>query len=301
MVVSLGRRPRTFPLRRGLYACLVLAVLAAGCGEGAVGAGDVLPAAPLQEEDPGLVHVHGLGVNPSDGDLYVATHFGLWRVRDGTLERVGDAYHDLMGFVVAGADRFLASGHPLLVEQRLPPNLGLIESRDGGRTWRSVSLLGEVDFHALRYAHETVYGWDATSGTFMVSRDGRRWERRSVLRLLDFAVSPDDPDVLVASLQTDAGELVPGRSEDGGRTYAPGARPRAGRLAWSSTERLWSVDTDGVVSRSRDEGRTWTPVGRLDMLPEAFTDTGERLYAAAHGVLLTSADGASWEVFHPGG
>ena len=35
-------------------------------------------------------------------------------------------------------------------EEKLPPFLGLIESRDAGRTWRAVSLQGEADFHVLR-------------------------------------------------------------------------------------------------------------------------------------------------------
>lgn len=287
-------------MSRLVGACLALAVLAGACGDGAVEGGDTLPAMAIpEEEDPGLVHVHGLGVNPADGDLYIATHFGLWRLQGDDVVRVGDAYHDLMGFTVAGPDRFLASGHPLLAEDRLPPHLGLIESDDAGQTWRSVSLLGEVDFHALRFAHDRVYGWDSTSGTFMTSADGRSWERRSEVGLLDFAVSPDDPDVIVASLPGQGG-VGTGRSTDGGRTFGPLPRVGTGRFAWPAADELWMVDVDGVVARSRDEGRTWQETGQLDGLPEAFTHTGERLYAAEHGAILTSTDGARWEIVHPG-
>ncbi|MEX2658296.1 MAG: hypothetical protein WD232_01265, partial [Acidimicrobiales bacterium] len=30
----------------------------------------------------GVSHVHGLGVNPGDGDLYAATHHGVFRIPD---------------------------------------------------------------------------------------------------------------------------------------------------------------------------------------------------------------------------
>jgi hypothetical protein len=37
----------------------------------------------LSAADPGPVHVHGLGVNPADGALFIATHTGLYRVDAG--------------------------------------------------------------------------------------------------------------------------------------------------------------------------------------------------------------------------
>ena len=63
--------------------------------------------------------VHGLGLNPADGDLYTATHFGLFRVAaDGVAERVGESLQDTMGFTVVGPDRFVASGHPDIRDRR---------------------------------------------------------------------------------------------------------------------------------------------------------------------------------------
>lgn len=59
-----------------------------------------------------LGHVHGLGVDPQDGDLYLASHFGVFRVVDGEPERVADRWQDTMGFAVVGSGHFLASGHP---------------------------------------------------------------------------------------------------------------------------------------------------------------------------------------------
>jgi hypothetical protein len=111
--------------------------------------------------DPGPVHVHGLGVNPADGALFIATHTGLYRVEPGErkAERVGGSYQDTMGFTIVGANRFLGSGHPDINEAReenLPSLLGLIESTDEGESWQPISLSGEADFHVLRFAGERV-------------------------------------------------------------------------------------------------------------------------------------------------
>src|SRR5680860_1028304 len=168
--------------------------------------------------DPGAVHVHGLDV--ADGTVFAATHTGLFTVADGQARRVGRHYHDLMGFTIVAPDEFLASGHPDLLTDDLqkpgrPPLLGLVHSNDGGRTWRPLSLLGKVDFHALEVAHGGVYGWDATGGRFMTSEDRVTWQARSTVALSDFVVDPADPAGILAV--TDDGVL---RSDDGGRRYA---------------------------------------------------------------------------------
>jgi photosystem II stability/assembly factor-like uncharacterized protein len=246
------------------------------------------------------VHVHGLGVNPADGQVHVATHFGLWRL-DGPsqAERVGDYFYDLMGFTVVDEDYFLASGHPLLTDD-LPPLLGLVESSDAGQTWRSVSLLGEADFHALRVAHEAVWGWNSSDGALLASDDGRDWERRStVSSLLDFVVDPDDPERLVAAVAAGLDDAGLQRSGDGGRTWDPVEGPALARLAWQTPDRLWGVAMDGTVWCSRDGGDTWNETGTVDGAPEAFADAGDRLLVAAGGAVAQSLDGgATWDRLH---
>src|SRR6266540_3629710 len=150
---------------------------------------------PTPGFDPGPVHVHGLGINPADGALFVATHTGLFRAPKGqpSAERVGRSEQDTMGFTVVGPNHFLGSGHPAPGEDRLPL-LGLIESRDGGKTWRSVSLLGEADFHVLHAAKGEVYGFDAANGRLLTSGDGGgSWaERTAPEPLIDLAADPTD-------------------------------------------------------------------------------------------------------------
>ncbi|MBW3556527.1 MAG: exo-alpha-sialidase [Actinobacteria bacterium] len=252
----------------------------------------------------GLAHVHGLGINPADGELHAATHYGVFRVpADGKAERVGKLVQDTMGFTVVGPDHFLGSGHPDINDRTLrrpgrPPLLGLIESTDGGRSWRSVSLLGEADFHSLAAAHGNVYGYDSTGGRFMVSPDGEQWETRSRVAVADFAVDPADPDHIVASTQQGLAE-----SGDGGRRWEPMDGPRLAFLSWGAEQGLWGVSPAGETYR-RLEGR-WEPREALAGEPQALLVTGDELYAATSSgdgtaVYVSSDGGRSWRLHYAG-
>jgi DNA-binding beta-propeller fold protein YncE len=54
---------------------------------------------PKPPSSPGsaLSHVHGMAVNPADGQLYVATHHGVVRVSDTEAVPVGESRQDTMG------------------------------------------------------------------------------------------------------------------------------------------------------------------------------------------------------------
>jgi hypothetical protein len=291
--MSLGRARRV----AGLCLGVGLLLLVACAGEEEQATSDMaLPVVEL-EEDPGIAHVHGLGINPADGRLYVATHFGLWRVdEDGQPERVGDHYLDLMGFTVLGDDHFVASGHPPRTEE-LPTHLGLIETTDAGESWEPVSLFGQADFHVLRHVHDQIVGWDTISGQLLVSDDGQQWEPRGEHAIFDVVVDPEDPERLVATtgLRPDVLDLA--RSDDGGGRWSEVDAPELTRLAWERQERLVGVGPDGQVHHGRDGGERWEPVGDVGGLPEALLDTGERLYVAADGALQVSEDdGETWQV-----
>lgn len=276
-------------LRRAwLLAVAALAVLVvAGCGNGEEG-GDTAT----------IEHIHGLGIDPGDGALLIATHEGLFRAPDGERRpsRVGDSRQDLMGFTVVGPRRYLASGHPAPDQPELPPLIGLIESRDGGESWEQVSLAGEADFHILRAAGERIYGFNSADGALMASDDGGRgWQRRSPPGpLLDLAVDPRDPRRLVA-----AGEQGLSVSTDAGARWKPLARAAPGLLAWGGPRLLYRIDAQGAVGRSEDGGRRWREgIGSIGAQPVAFAASGAVLYAGLpDGTVKSSADaGASWSV-----
>lgn len=274
-------------LRRS-FTGLAVAVLLSACAAGNQ---------PAPQQDPGVVHIHALALDPIDErGLYVATHTGLFHIdAAGTAQRVGEHYHDLMGFTVAGPGDFIASGHPDLQTDQLrapgkPPLLGLVQSTDGGANWQPVSLLGEVDFHSLEIAHGRVYGYDSTGQAFMVSSDRATWEERSSLALVDFAVSPDDPNLVVASTPND---LI--RSSDGGRTWQPVPDAPAAILDWSPSG-LYSVTGNGTVAMSTDAGATWQSRGAIGGSPEALLAHDDLLLAAAadRGIVESRDGGRTW-------
>jgi hypothetical protein len=241
-------------------------------------------------------HVHGLGVNPTDGVLYAATHNGVFRLpADGPASRVGDGQQDTMGFTVTGPNHFLASGHPAHGRGG-PAHLGLIESTDAGVTWQTLSLQGGADFHALRYRHDVVYGYNSTSATLMVSGDRAGWETRATMALRDFAVSPSSPDILLATTPTG---LV--RSADGGRTWASAAASSVLLLDWERKENLWGVTAAGEVLRSVDGGTTWARTGQVAGAPTAFVVNGDDLYVSVNerGIFHSRDAGTTWTKLHP--
>ncbi|MEK6276376.1 MAG: F510_1955 family glycosylhydrolase [Actinomycetota bacterium] len=250
--------------------------------------------------DPGPIHVHGLGINPADGSLFIATHTGLWRTAAGETkaDRVGNHQQDTMGFTIIGADRFLGSGHPDQQQYRdegLPPLLGLIESTDGGDSWQPISLLGEADFHVLRSKGSRVYGFDSTNERLMFSRDaGRTWtERRPPAPLVDMAVNPSNPAHLIAS-----GEGGLWKSANEGRAWTFGGGG-IGLLAWPVPERLYLVTTAGEVRMSPNGGKRWTTVGDVGgEAPALLAQTDRELYVALHdGTIKRSPDGGrTWSI-----
>ncbi|MFJ3620668.1 F510_1955 family glycosylhydrolase [Streptomyces iakyrus] len=229
-------------------------------------------------------HIHGLGLDPTDQRLYVATHEGVYTPdAKGEPELVGDSKDDFMGFTVAGAKTFYASGHPTS-----GGNKGLIKSDDAGKTWKSLSLSGESDFHALDFAHGTVYGYDSTNGLVRTTKDGVSWKDGARLEALDIAVSPQNPGLVLA---TTADGVA--RSADGGRTFAKGEKPVMAFLSWAAKDALYGIDTSGGVHRSSDGGSTWKKVATVPGgQPQALTAIGaERILAATQTGVYESKDG----------
>lgn len=276
-------------LLRTLVLTAVVTLAATGCG-----GKKIVASSP---EDPGLLHVHGLGVDPGDGSLYLATHTGLFRSAQGEKRatRVGDSFQDTMGFTVSGPGRFLGSGHPD-ARTGQPPLLGLIESTDAGNSWHPVSLSGKADLHVLRTAGTSVVGYDGITNRLL--RFGEKSAATTELStpkgtLVDFAVDPADERQYLAS--TGTGLF---RSRNGGRSWSQVDRRRAGLLVFRGPGKALLVRGDGVVEQSTSGGRSWKAVGSIDGAPAALSAHKSDVFVAMQdGPILQSSDGgATWTV-----
>ena len=280
--------------------------------------GDATVGAQPQTASPEVHHIHGLAVDRHDPDvLYVATHTGLVRVRpNGVLEWVGSHRFDLMGFTAhpRETDVIYASGHPDVATYRQQGigNLGLLVSRDGGRTWQTVAFKGEADFHALAYSARnggTLYGWSVAgqTGLYRISATswmGERLPAPGLANVLSLAASPDADGSLLAG--TKAGLMV---SRNGGDTWSPVAAIPADVLVTaiayhaSDSRQVYAyvARSDRGLMRSRDGGATWestsfagdarTPVVAIAVGP------GENVaLATTDSTVLRSRDaGRSWQ------
>jgi photosystem II stability/assembly factor-like uncharacterized protein len=206
------------------------------------------------------------------------------------LERVGTSRQDTMGFTVVSRNTFLGSGHADPRQGGKEP-LGLIVSDDAGRSWRPLSLGGQVDLHIIRVGNRLTYGVDAISGSLLVSDDSASsWSVGQPPKpLLDLAVDPDDERHLLG-----AAEDGLYRSRDRGSRWQPIRKAPTGVLAWSRTgsRGLYVAAPDGALHRSDDAGGKWRRIGKLSGRPAALTAHQNEIYVALEdGTVEVSRDG----------
>ena len=275
-------------LRLAATSSIVLLALT-GCG------GDKKSAPPNSAEtDPGIVHAHGLGVDPADGAVFIATHTGLFRSPEGEDEarRVGESFQDTMGFTVTGPGRFLGSGHPDAQSDK-PPMLGLMQSEDAGKSWTSVALEGVADFHVLRAAGRDVIGYDSIGNRLLRMTMSGKAIKLTKPRgtVIDPVVNPDNARHYVTA--TDSGIY---ESLNAGGRWSRLDRRRTGLLAYLEAGGLTLVRGDGVVEQFASGG-DWRQVGQVQGRPGALASHGDTLYLAVQeGPVLQSTDGGrSWQ------
>lgn len=248
-------------------------------------------AADGASDDNAVGHIHGLGIDPADDSLYVATHTGLFHIDDaGDPARVADRWQDTMAFTVVGPGHFLGSGHPDLTDD-LPPHLGLIESTDAGESWTPLALQGEADFHILEPAGDVLYAYESTSRRLLRTEDRKQFEEVLTGDLISVAAT-EEPDQLFAT--TGQGQLIGIDASTGQTRELDG--PVTVYLDTTAEGGLVGIDPDGVVQVSDDAGKTWQEAGSIGGLPAAFTITEQGWYAAtAEEAYRSSDNGHTWK------
>jgi hypothetical protein len=232
---------------------------------------------------PDWGHVHNLYLS---GDVvYIGSHEGFWKQEVGQEPLLlSQPTFDVMG--LAGTNqRWLASGHPG-PDMDAPSDLGLIESIDGGVTWQSVSLLGEVDFHRLVSVADFVLGVSALDNSLLRSTDGgQTWQDLGTSSIFDLAINPKNPDNIFAT--TANGAIA---SLDGGITFTPVTTPiPLLLLAWSQ-EGLYAASVDGQVLYSTDNGENWTSRGSLGGPPVDLAADAGNVVGVVNDSVLGSND-----------
>jgi hypothetical protein len=157
---------------------------------------------------------------------------------------------------------------------------GVLRSDDQGQTWRTVGLERMVvkSLAASRLESGVVYAGTRPALVFASRDKGATWSELQAFRRIPWrwlwrspaekpyvayvqaiALSPTDPDVIVAGIE--AGAVV--LSEDAGRTWSrhrPGALRDCHTLAFHATDGNWIYEGGGTghgFAFSRDAGRTW--------------------------------------------
>lgn len=270
--------------RTRVAAATALALALASCGQ----SGE-----PVQGGDPGVGHVHGVGVDPADNSLYLAGHYGLFKVTSpDTVQRVAGRVQDHMGFTVIGPKTFLASGHPGEADTSSPPHLGLIRTTDAGSTWQTVSERGVADFHSLQRAGATLYAYDSQTRRVRASEDaGATWRQGAEEEVIDLAANAARPERVYAA--TPSGLRV---SENGGMDFEPVKNaPLLGQVEAPESGVLVGTDVDNQVQVSVDDGKSWKAAGRLPAPVAAFTavDRQRLLAATEDGTTHESTNGGA--------
>lgn len=170
-----------------------------------------------------LTHIHGLSWSADGARLYIPSHQGVAVYQEGSWSKAPGPEHDYMGFS-ATRKRFYSSGHPAAGSGLVNP-FGLIRSDDDGKSWKTLGLEGEADFHLLATGFDTdaVYLFNQgvnsrmkSAGLYYTLNEGFIWKKAAGRGLpgrpASLAVHPSDAKVVAVGtrdglfLSKDSGE-----------------------------------------------------------------------------------------------
>lgn len=254
------------------------------------------------------IHVHGLGIDPSDRDtLYIATHGDFYKsVNAGPPVKVDKKRADYMAFNAPYSEGtpLYASGHP-----STGGNMGLVKSTDGGQTWETVATILEppVDFHAMAIGKsdpQIIIGFDSGGrGLFKTIDAGMTWKKMEPPEYVSaLAISTNDSDLIFAG--TGNGVFV---SIDGANTWRQLEQHKGSlvhAMTFDENNVIYaSIDRFGFL-RSPDLGQNWQKINTPDLTITSIAIDAQNniLYVAGYSpegfqeVHFSNDDGHAWNL-----
>ena len=241
------------------------------------------PAVGFAASYDSVSHIHGVKVFGKE--ILMPTHEGLYRYRAAnSMQILPGPIFDVMGLGIYGTTLY-ASGHPGERSKFAQP-IGLISSSDGGKSWKQISLKGQVDFHMLEVSKFDMYGMDSGSGQLMHSGDrGKSWKRLGANKYSDIAPLDTKKGAAYALLE---GSLV--QTGDGFATTVA----IKSRMKWGSIEavgpRIYGAFAKDIY-RSIDGAKSWKKIATLPDAISSISVNSEIFAAVAGGAIFISRDG----------
>jgi photosystem II stability/assembly factor-like uncharacterized protein len=216
--------------------------------------------------------------------VLVLTHEGLFElVSKSEMKLVGKDKFDVMGFTSLGKI-LVASGHPSQ-GSKMPNPIGLVKSLDGGSTWKTVSLIGKVDFHSLEGAGSDLYGADSQTGNLMYSADsGKSWRSLGTNIFTDIAVSPNMPAMAIAINNS---ELLLTKNAFKSTTKIKNAL-KFSQIEWRNSG-LYALSGSSLY-KSTDSGKTWTKLSTFKGVTGILSASDQLMLVTVGSDIYTSSN-----------
>jgi photosystem II stability/assembly factor-like uncharacterized protein len=225
-------------------------------------------------------HIHHVKV--IENKVLVLTHEGLYElVGKNDMKLIGKDRIDVMGFTSLGKLLF-ASGHPA-IGSKMPNPIGLVKSLDGGLTWKSVSLVGKVDFHFLEGAGSDLYGADSQTGKLMYSSDsGKTWKDLGENTFTDIAVSPKMSGMAIAIKDS---ELLLTEQAFKSTTKIKNTL-KITQIEWRKSG-LYGLGGSSLY-KSTNSGKTWTKLSTFKGVPGILSASDQMMLVTVGSDIYTS-------------
>ena len=274
--------------------------------------------AGLTPDAAGALGLGTLTLAPGDQDVaFVTSYQTLYRSQAGKpWKRIGQIPVNSFAYVntllaLPGAPSVLLAGQDGENTLTTP---GILRSRDGGKTWQPLSLLGETVYELSYLPAVGRVVALARSGAFYSGDLGTTWKRTgsgvAAARVTSLAAVGTGGQVLVAGLEDCSRSIA--RSADGGKTWqlqetrALGENHGVSTLwdvlslasAPSRPQRVYAIAINNLL-RSDNGGVTWTQNGGISGQHRAViavhpTDQNLLFVAGQSGLLRSRDGGRTW-------